>query len=178
MEDKASFETGSEPPPPMDEAWWASVLSEDPRQAVAEELSHERPISPGSSQPGSIEDWLWARELFEADDTVDLTVIGSNRGGLLVAARSLRGFVPVSHLVSVDQASNPSFSADQLADLVGKELCLKVIEFDPQRGRLVLSERAAQAGPGKRIELLESLKTGDRCHGKVTNITRFGVFVD
>jgi small subunit ribosomal protein S1 len=61
---------------------------------------------------------------------------------------------------------------------VGTTLCLKVIEFDPERGRLVFSQRAAQAGPGCRAELLGRLRPGDRVTGMVTNITRFGVFVE
>jgi small subunit ribosomal protein S1 len=67
---------------------------------------------------------------------------------------------------------------DQLSAIVGQNLCLKVIEYSPERGRLVFSERAALAGPGTRVELLASLQTGDRISGVVTNITRFGVFVD
>ena len=35
---------------------------------------------------GTPEDWNWARGLFETDDTVELSVIGYNRGGLLVEA--------------------------------------------------------------------------------------------
>jgi small subunit ribosomal protein S1 len=65
-----------------------------------------------------------------------------------------------------------------LEDQVGQQMGLKVIEFDPERGRLVLSQRAALAGPGRRVELLTSLNPGDRVQGEVTNITRFGVFVD
>jgi small subunit ribosomal protein S1 len=116
--------------------------------------------------------------LYESDDTVDLPVVGFNRGGLLVEARSLRGFVPVSHLVDVEQSSDDVQRHEVMESLVGDSICLKVIEFDPERGRLVFSQRAAQAGPGKRIELLESLEAGQRITGKVTNITAFGVFVD
>jgi small subunit ribosomal protein S1 len=128
--------------------------------------------------PGSAEDWSWARELYESDNTVELPAIGYNRGGLLVQAHGLRGFVPVSHLVSLPAASEGADRSDQLSELVGTTLCLKVIEFDPERGRLVLSQRAAQAGPGCRTELLSRLRPGDRVSGIVTNITRFGVFVE
>jgi small subunit ribosomal protein S1 len=127
---------------------------------------------------GLAEDWAWARELYEADDTVTLPVVGFNRGGLLVEARSLRGFVPISHLLGVQPVAEGAERVGLLSSHVGRSLSLKVIEFDPERGRLVFSERAAQAGPGRRAELLNSLKPGDRVRGSVTNITRFGVFVD
>lgn len=121
---------------------------------------------------------MWARDLYESDDTVHLPVIGYNRGGLLVEARGLRGFVPVSHLVHLDDIEEEDTRCDIMESLVGRDVCLKVIEYDPERGRLVLSQRAAEAGPGKRIELLESLQPGQCVHGEVTNITPFGVFVD
>ena len=42
----------------------------------------------------------------------------------------------------------------------------------------MLSERAALAAPGKRIELLNKLSNGSQVSGKVTTITKFGAFVD
>jgi small subunit ribosomal protein S1 len=162
----------------MDEGWWASVLGEQeaqtpPTRPRSGELGIDR-----TNCPGSAEDWSWARELYDSDDTVELPAIGYNRGGLLVQARGLRGFVPVSHLVELPPAGEGADRSEQLARLVGSTLCLKVIEFDPERGRLVLSQRAAQAGPGCRAALLSRLKPGERISGIVTNVTRFGVFVE
>jgi small subunit ribosomal protein S1 len=165
-------------PPQMDESWWAAVLK-DERTSTGSKSERQggKPAAPVSTW-GSVEDWVWARKLYESDDTIDLPVVGSNRGGLLVEARSLRGFVPVSHLIEVEPSSNEAQREQTMQSLVGTTICLKVIEFDPERGRLVLSQRAALAGPGKRIELLDNLAAGQRVCGKVTNITQFGVFVD
>ncbi|MCH7588539.1 MAG: S1 RNA-binding domain-containing protein [Chloroflexi bacterium] len=138
----------------------------------------ERYFGERNDNQGKPEDWIWARELYEKDDTVNLRVIGYNRGGLLVEAQNLRGFVPVSHLVSVEPNSTDEEKAHKLGEFVGSDLCLKVIEYDQERGRLVFSERAAQAEPGRRMELLDSLVPGEKIRGIVTNITRFGVFVD
>jgi len=165
-------------PPPMDEGWWAALLGEEEAQAPP---LRPRPIDAGPDRvncPGSAEDWTWARQLYDSDDTVELPAIGYNRGGLLVQARGLRGFVPVSHLIDLPPAGEGADRSDQLVKIVGSNLCLKVIEFDPERGRLVLSQRAAQAGPGCRAALLNRLRPGDRVRGTVTNITRFGVFVE
>ncbi len=165
-------------PPQSDESWWAAVLQDEgiPTENKPARGAH-RSAASGTTW-GSAEDWVWARELYESDDTIDLPVVGFNRGGLLVEARTLRGFVPVSHLVEVEQSSDDVQRHEVMESLVGGNICLKVIEFDPERGRLVFSQRAAQAGPGKRIELLERLDAGQRITGKVTNITAFGVFVD
>lgn len=180
MEGERSASAGDQmAPPPMDESWWSAVLSsESPRVDEPVEIPTEHKKQSHHPMLGSAQDWVWARDLYESDETVDLSVVGYNRGGLLVEAKGLRGFVPVSHLVSVEQDDSDGVRNDVMAQLVGREICLKVIEFDPERGRLVFSQRAAQAGPGKRIELLESLQPGDCVRGRVTNITQFGVFVD
>jgi small subunit ribosomal protein S1 len=124
------------------------------------------------------EDWLWARRLYEADEPIELPVIGHNRGGLLVQAQSLRGFVPVSHLLEIAPGLGEADRARAMAAMLGRPLRLKVIEYDPERGRLVLSERAAQAAAGRRTELLEGLRPAQRVRGTITNLTAFGAFVD
>jgi len=169
---------GEDEPPAMDESWWSAVLKQEEENPQTRSRIPEGYLGERDDNRGTPEDWTWARELYETDDTVDLSVIGYNRGGLLVEAQKLRGFVPVSHLVSFHPEITDRERSMQLAELIGQQLCLKVIEYDPERGRLVFSERAAQAGPGRRTELLDSLSIGDKISGGVTNITRFGVFVD
>ena len=46
-------------------------------------------------------DWSKVQRIFEMDETIVLTVTGSNRGGLLVDGSDMSGFVPVSHLMEV-----------------------------------------------------------------------------
>lgn len=170
---------GNPAPPPMDDAWWNAVLNDEGWAGSDPQTGSREHRSTASGSPwSSAEDWVWARELYESDETIDLSVVGYNRGGLLVEAKGLRGFVPVSHLISVEQEDDQEARDRAMDELVGSEICLKVIEFDPERGRLVFSQRAAQAGPGKRIELLETLQPGDCVTGTVTNITPFGVFLD
>lgn len=164
-------------PPPMDESWWEAVLKQDEPEAHSPRRSGGY-VSEENGVQGTPEDWAWARQLYDTDDTVDLTVIGHNRGGLLVEARNLRGFVPISHLIGVDASIDETQRNAHMGSMVGTKLHLKVIEYDPERGRIVFSQRAALAGPGRRAELLSSLKSGDRVRGKVTNVTRFGAFVD
>lgn len=169
---------GEKIPPPMDDSWWAAVLQDEGRFQASERVRITDNREDRSESSGTPEDWAWAQKLYAEDDTIELPVVGYNRGGLLVEARSLRGFIPISHLMAAEQFDKNVSQDDQLSAIVGQNLCLKVIEYSPERGRLVFSERAALAGPGTRVELLASLQTGDRISGVVTNITRFGVFVD
>ena len=178
LEDVSNEASEREEPPVLDESWWAAVMDEEEHQVVHPEPETEDSPDKRVINQGNPEDWNWARELYQKDEVVDLPVVGFNRGGLLVEARSLRGFVPVSHLMDVQPELEDELRAKVFEDQVGTQMGLKVIEFDPERGRLVLSQRAALAGPGRRVELLTSLKPGDRVQGEVTNITRFGVFVD
>jgi small subunit ribosomal protein S1 len=176
--DEGSQEDKGDRPPPMDESWWAAVMQDERSYDSSERQQMPDHVVDRIDSPGDPEDWSWAKQLFEDDDTVELPVIGFNRGGLLVEARSLRGFIPVSHLVDIRQGEVDEEREDFLTSKVGENLILKVIEHDPDRGRLVFSERAALAGPGRRTELLATLNPGECVCGVVTNITRFGVFVD
>ena len=165
-------------PPPIDESWWAALLADEERsqQQSSSNLPHT-PEPNGASQPVSI-DWNHARQIFIQDETIDLQVNGFNRGGLLVEGADIQGFVPISHLVDLPGEKLEEAREELLSDYVGKSILLKVIECDPDRGRVVLSERAALAEPGKRNQLLDSLQIGTHVNGTVTNITDFGVFID
>jgi small subunit ribosomal protein S1 len=126
----------------------------------------------------AVNDWDAARTLYETDEPVDLEVTGYNRGGLIVGLNSLRGFVPASHLVDFPSQISEDERKFALAQKIGQRLHLKVIEYDQGKGRVVFSERAAQARPGSRKHVLETLSPGDVVTGIVTNVCDFGAFVD
>ncbi len=166
------------PTPLLDEGWWESVLAEEGRLA-SRPLRHLGPGQARAPRPQEAgPDWAQIQELYRRDQIVRLRVTGCNRGGLLVESNGLRGFVPFSHLVEMAALSDEACRQKALQAYMGRVLELKVIECAPENGRIVFSERAALAGAGKRIELLRSLRVGDRVKGRVTNITDFGVFVD
>jgi len=168
-------ESSTNGPPPPDNGWWEAVFREEDRRSRDEPASHAPPRS--GDDGGSPADWLWARDLYEKDEIIDLPVVGYNRGGLLVQAQGMRGFVPLSHVLELCQASR-LLQPPELDGFLGRTLRLRVIEFDPERGRLVLSERAAQAAPGRRLELLRCLQPGEKVVGVVSNLTAFGAFLD
>ena len=169
----------------LEEAWWASLLSDEERSvsssvgksSIEHFLDHkESAVSVVNHQPNV--DWGRVQVLYEADETIELTIVGYNRGGLLAEDKGIHGFVPISHLVDVVCDLPEEERDDVLADYVGQKLLVKVIECDHPRGRVVFSERAAQASTGRRNQLLLELKPGECVSGVITNITDFGVFVD
>src|SRR6266545_5143316 len=173
--------------PSTDEGWWESVLAEERLHAPV------RPPQPTTAKPKPVlqekaeavqevdlnrTDWEEVKELYANDRIITMKVIGHNRGGLLVETESISGFVPFSHLIELagkDQEADRDMS---LESYLGQSLSVKVIECVPEDGRVVFSERAALAEPGKRAELFHDLQTGSHVKGVVTNITDFGVFVD
>jgi len=164
--------------PEVDEGWWDSVLTEEERYSslVAKQARVEEPVKNTDTKLDP--DWTEVRDLYHQDRIVELAVTGYNRGGVLVEGDGIYGFVPYSHLVEMAAHPERQNRDDELDSYVGRTLRLKVIECAPEDGRIVFSERAALAEPGKRMQLFSSLEPEQSITGIVTNITDFGVFID
>ncbi|HEY9088139.1 MAG TPA: S1 RNA-binding domain-containing protein [Anaerolineaceae bacterium] len=161
--------------PALDEGWWSSVLADEEAHAVA----HKEASTRTSQQPIiNMVDWDHVQELYEQDEIIELQVHGYNRGGLLVQSEGVQGFVPISHLVDMPNGASEEERRRIMTAYLGRTLQLKVIECEPSQERVVLSERAALAGEGRRKQLFRSLHNGEIVVGAVTNVTDFGVFVD
>lgn len=174
--------------PMEDDQWWEAVLADEtyllgsaPARAPLAKATDHAPSSRADKAPraekGEKIDWNKAADLYRQDQVVTLSVVGFNRGGLLVEKQGLQGFVPYSHLLDMREHREAERESI-LADYVGRDMMLKIIECVPEEGRLVFSERAARAGVGCRNRLFTSLKAGQRVPGEVTNVTDFGAFID
>lgn len=174
-------------PPALDEGYWHALLMEgefsrsvhpdddaDDDESVVEEESYH----PYQNREISSEDWEAIQRAADCDEVVELRVVGYNRGGLLVEWNDLRGFVPASQLLNFPSSASGSTRRNALLDRVGMMIQLRVIELNVEKNRLILSERAAQAEPGKRASILHTLQPGDIVFGKVTNLCDFGAFID
>lgn len=122
-------------------------------------------------------DWEKARELLKSQDAVDVKVSGYNKGGALVRWNRLEGFIPSSHLVSLNLSLDRK---DAMQELIGNTLGVKVIEVDQDRRRLIFSEREAQKEwrARRKAKLLAELNVGDVVNGVVTGLRDFGAFVN
>lgn len=158
----------------FDEGWWSSVLADEEAFGGGDILDTD-----SNAQQSTFEvDWGTVERVFSQDEIVKLTVHGYNRGGLLVQAAGIQGFVPTSHLTDMPASASDEERQRALAGYLGRQLALKVIECEPAQERVVLSERAALAGVGCRKELFKTLEVGALVYGVVTNITDFGAFID
>jgi small subunit ribosomal protein S1 len=132
--------------------------------------------------------WKVVDDAFKDGTSLEVVVLEYTKGGLLVDCYGLRGFVPLSHLDRVhftdDLAKTAGGNERELKTtlkvLSGKNLLVKVIEFDRDKNRLVLSEKDANANYSdeKRLERLENIVSGDTLDGVVTGVMPFGLFVD
>lgn len=180
---------GSSQPLPPDEGYWEALLQEGETAAEGGTSRKKDDFWEGydfedtdaaayGSLNGSQADWEQVQQVFGSDTTVELRVIGHNRGGLLVEWNSLRGFIPASQLVDFPVLADIRERRDHLASRIGQRLRLRVIELEQDQNRLILSERAAQVQPGTRAYVLSTIREKDICSGQVTNLCDFGVFVD
>ena len=112
-----------------------------PAHTPPEEAVSEPPPEPAGDD-ASI--WDTFRAYQDEDREIALVVVGYNRGGLLVRWAGVDGFVPASQLCDGVASGDEAARQEAFDDQVGGTLTLKVIEVDANRGRLILSERAAQ----------------------------------
>jgi len=161
--------------PELDEGWWASVLADEETYHSSKRDAENQS---SNAMGGVLVNWELVKKLYEQDEIIKLEVYGFNRGGLLVHGEEIQGFVPISHLIDIPIAIEDEKRKEILNKYMGKELELKVIECEETQERIVLSERAALAGEGRRKQLFEILQNGSIAQGIITNVTEFGAFVD
>jgi small subunit ribosomal protein S1 len=122
-------------------------------------------------------DWIRAEEVYEAETIEELTVVGHNKGGILVSFGHLEGFVPNSHIPSLRHAGyDKQKLAQKKAKMIGEKMAVKIIEVDLKRKRLVMSGKAAEKEA--RLEQLQSLEEGQIVTGRVDNLVNYGAFID
>jgi small subunit ribosomal protein S1 len=141
---------------------------EQDAQAAAAEQQNFKP-SPG---------WDRATKTYQEGSTLELKVIGYNRGGLLADLSDVRGFVPASQLLNFPRRVGEEERMNELARYVGKMMRLKVIELDRVHNRLILSERVANLPVSRADQVINSIQPGQAIRGTVRNVTDFGAFVD
>jgi small subunit ribosomal protein S1 len=107
--------------------------------------------------------WDQLLDAQNGSQSLQARVTGVNRGGVTVEVHSLRGFIPRSHLLE----------KDDLDSLVDQSLSVSILELDPERNKIVLSQRLASQSIG-----FSQLEVGQLVEGKVMGVKPFGVFVD
>ena len=108
---------------------------------------------------------------FKAKETVTGKVVDRIKGGLVVDV-GVRAFLPGSQY-----DLRPTQNLD---NLLGQEIQVRVTKLNRRRGNVVVSRRALleEELHSKRAALMETLNEGQVVHGHVKNVTEYGAFVD
>jgi small subunit ribosomal protein S1 len=125
--------------------------------------------------------WLKAEDMLKTKESYHSSIIGYNKGGLIVPVDGLRGFVPASQISLSRRASMSGETPEQRwSKMVGEEIDVVVIEVDRERRRLILSERAASTETRESLKerVIDELKEGEIRNGRVTSLADFGAFVN
>ncbi len=103
-------------------------------------------------------------------ETLTAKIISLVKGGVVVEIQELRGFVPSSQL----RTGTP------FEGLIGQQIDVKILECDPKKNKLILSQRQALAEARERVvvEVIAKLDVDQVVEGEVVRIADFGAFID
>ena len=124
--------------------------------------------------------WRTLEKAMDANETVHGKIIGSNRGGAVVEAEGVQGFIPLSQLVGPARELYVPGGEPPKEGFIGMEVEFKIIELNRRRNRAIFSERAAlQAWKQiQKMRLVQELSENEIRRGRVAGISNFGAFVD
>jgi len=124
--------------------------------------------------------WRVLEKAKEEDKPVEGVIIGSNRGGAVVQAEDVQGFIPLSQLVGPARELFVPKKENAKDGFIGMKITFKIFELNRRRNRAIFSEKAVlqQERALKKQQLIETLKVGDVLKGRIVGVSTFGAFVD
>ncbi|KUK14194.1 MAG: 30S ribosomal protein S1 [bacterium 42_11] len=119
------------------------------------------------------EAWNFIRDAKNEEKIITVKGLRKVKGGLMVDVFGVEGFIPLSHLSLPDKPVSPWKFKD-------KDIQVKIVEADKRRRRIILSRRAVleEEVQKEKERFFSELQEGAIVEGKVSGITKFGVFVD
>ena len=114
--------------------------------------------------------WAQLNDAKVQGDTILAKVVSVVKGGVLVDIADLKGFIPSSQL----RTGTP------FDGLLGQKIEVKVLEAEPKKNKLILSQRQAIAEQRDQVvdNILSSLEEDQIVKGEVVRIADFGAFID
>lgn len=116
------------------------------------------------------QNWGKLDEARRDGQTLTAKIVSLVKGGVVAEVMELRGFVPSSQL----RTGKP------FEGLIDQEIEVKILESDPKRNKLILSQRLALAEQREKIvqEVIKELGVDQVVEGEVVRIADFGAFID
>lgn len=124
--------------------------------------------------------WDELQRLMDAGDIIEIYPYDANRGGLLIEAEGIRGFLPVSQLAAGNYPRVSGADKDEILQklnaLTNKPMRVRVLDVNKKDNKLIVSEKEAVKDELK--GRFEKLTVGDTVKGVVTGVIDFGAFVN
>lgn len=137
---------------------------------ILKEENDDEPMVLSLKRIACAQAWIQLNDAKNAGDTILAKVVSLVKGGVLVDVADLKGFIPSSQL-------RTGLPFDGLID---QKIEVKVLEADPKKNKLILSQRQAVAEQRDQVvdNVLASLEEDMVVTGEVVRIADFGAFVD
>lgn len=137
---------------------------------VLREENDEEPMILSLKRIACAQAWMQLSDAKASGDTILAKVVSLVKGGVLVDVADLKGFIPSSQL----RTGLP------FEGLINQKIEVKVLEADPKRNKLILSQRQAVAEQRDQVvdTVLASLEEDMVVTGEVVRIADFGAFID
>lgn len=130
-------------------------------------------------QASSELNWDKISQTKENGELLTVKIISANKGGLLANLFGISAFLPVSQLSSENypkvEKGDTNKILQELQGFVGKEIKVKIFDFNQKQDKLILSEKIINDIKIK--EILKNYTEGDLVDGEITGITDFGAFI-
>lgn len=124
--------------------------------------------------------WDELQRIMEAGEIIEIYPYDANRGGLLIEAEGIRGFLPVSQLAAGNYPRVSGADKDEILQklhaLTNKPMRVRVLDVNKKDNKLIVSEKEAVKDELK--DRFDKLKVGDTVKGVVTGVIDFGAFVN
>lgn len=130
-------------------------------------------------EAGEEKRWVDLKQMMQSGEILESPVLEANRGGLILEAKGIKGFLPASHLSSqhyprVDGGDKEKIY-QELLKLIGQPLRVKILDLDPKESKLIFTEK------GQTSEEMQTAfakyKVGEVVEGEITSVVDFGAFV-
>jgi len=116
--------------------------------------------------------WAKFEEAFKHNESIVVKVKKIVKGGFLASLNSLNAFIPASH-ISLNKEDN-------LKEFIGRDISVRVIKLEKNLNNIVLSRKLLllEEKEKRKEKTLASLEEGKIVAGRVSSMTKFGIFVD
>jgi small subunit ribosomal protein S1 len=125
------------------------------------------------------QNWQEVKRLKEEGESCVVKITAANTGGLITELNSIKAFIPVSQLSTENyphvEDGNKNKIFEELKKFVGKDMEVRVLDFNPKTEKLILSEREVTGESVRKS--LANYKEGDVVEVMVSGVADFGVFV-